>query len=60
LYDDAGNLQDDGSISSTYSGRNRLVSTQGALAPTLYQYNAFGERVSKQSSTQTLFAYDEQ
>ena len=60
MYDDAGNLQDDGSISSTYSGRNRLVSTQGALAPTLYQYNAFGERVSKQSSTQTLFAYDEQ
>ena len=60
MYDDAGNLQDDGSISSTYSGRNRLVSTQGALAPTLYQYNAFGERVYKQGQTTTLFAYDEQ
>ena len=60
LYDDAGNMQDDGSISSTYSGRNRLVSTQGALAPTLYQYNAFGERVYKQGQTTTLFAYDEQ
>ncbi|MCB1584193.1 MAG: hypothetical protein KDI92_14110, partial [Xanthomonadales bacterium] len=60
LYDDAGNLQDDGSITSTYSGRNRLISTQGALAPTTYRYNAFGERVYKQGQSTSLFTYDEE
>ncbi|VAW45212.1 Rhs-family protein, partial [hydrothermal vent metagenome] len=59
-YDNAGNLIDDGIISSTYSGRNRLTSTQQGAQTTLYQYNAFGERVSKQSGSLTLFAYDEE
>lgn len=60
LYDDAGNLIDDGSITSTYSGRNRLISTQGALAPTTYRYNAFGERVYKQGQSTSLFTFDEE
>jgi len=59
-YDDAGNLTDDGAITSVYSGRNRLTSTQTGAQTTIYQYNAFGERVSKQSATQTLFSYDEE
>ena len=59
VYDDVGNLQDNGTLTSTYSGRNRLTQVQGTTAPVVYQYNAFGERVSKNSGTQTLFAYDE-
>ncbi|MEZ5473035.1 MAG: hypothetical protein R3E90_14790 [Marinicella sp.] len=30
------------------------------MAPTTYQYNAFGERVYKQGQTTTLFTYDEE
>ncbi len=59
FYDATGNLIDDGILSSTYSGRNRLIQVQDGSQSTFFQYNAFGERVSKQSDNHTLYTYDE-
>ncbi len=61
-YDNAGNLETNGSRTWLYSGRNRLIEVQdGAITTAIYRYNGWGERVSKLvGSDQTLFTYDEQ
>ena len=58
--DNVGNLIDDGEFTFVYSGRNRLVQVQAASPVATYQYNSFGERVSKQTSALTQFIYDEE
>ena len=40
-YDAVGNLEDNGTLTYSYSGRNRLSQVQGTTAPVVYQYNAF-------------------
>ncbi len=61
VYDAAGNTTNDGALTYTYSGRNRLVEVkQGASTLATYKHNAFGERVAKTlAGTTTTFIYDE-
>ena len=59
-YDEVGNLIDDGEFTFVYSGRNRLIQVQAAMPVVAYQYNAFGERVSKQTTALTQFFYDQE
>lgn len=63
LFDNAGNLTSDGTITYGYSDRGRLSSSVNAGVNTSYLYNAVGQRVSKSSplaaSGSTVYAYDE-
>ena len=60
-YDNAGNTINDGTLTYTYSGRNRLIEVkQGASTLAAYKHNAFGERIAKTlGGTTTTFVYDE-
>ncbi|MFL6710081.1 MAG: RHS repeat-associated core domain-containing protein [Massilia sp.] len=64
LYDGAGNLTSDGTVSYSYSARGRLSQISNAGVTVSYLYNGLGQRVSKQGATVPTganhFFYDEQ
>ena len=64
IYDAVGNTTDwtgpAGALHAIYSARNRLSQTQAVGSLASYAYNAWGERIGKQGSTYTQFAYDDE
>lgn len=60
IYDDVGNITNDGQYGYDYDARGRLAAvTQGSATVASYAYNAFAERVTKTvGSSTTHFIYD--
>jgi RHS repeat-associated protein len=60
VYDLAGNLTGDGSVTYTYNARGRFATAKKGTTTTTYQINGLGQRVKKTvGSTVTLYHYDE-
>jgi YD repeat-containing protein len=57
VYDEAGNVLDDGRHTDQYDGENRLIRVDGG-ATARYAYDAFGARVSKSAGGRTAFRRD--
>jgi len=56
-YDANGNLTSDGTNTYTWSARNQLISVSGGVSA-IFQYDAFGRRVSKTVTGTTQYLYD--
>jgi RHS repeat-associated protein len=60
VYDLAGNLTSDGSVTYTYNARGRLSTAKKGTTTTTYLVNGLGQRAKKTvGSTVTLYHYDE-
>ncbi len=61
VYDNAGNLTSDGTVTYTYGTNGRLATVVAAGITTRYRYNGFGERVEKAGTggILTFYVYDE-
>lgn len=59
-YDDAGNVESDGTNQFVYDGRGRLIQVTNAQGTTQYRINGLGQRVTKEEAqTVSHFVYDE-
>lgn len=60
IYDNAGNLANDGTVKYTYGTNGRLMTVTVAGVATSYRFNGFGQRVAKfgAGGTATFYVYD--